>query len=73
MLAQKLFRRNEETYNEKIQRLGNAIEEADAVIIGAGAGLSTSAGFVYDGERFEKYFGDFKEKYGFRDMYSGGC
>ena len=72
MLAQKLFRRNEETYNEKIQRLGNAIEEADAVIIGAGAGLSTSAGFVYDGERFEKYFGDFKEKYGFRDMYSGG-
>ena len=72
MLAQKLFRRNEETYTEKIQRLGNAIEEADAVIIGAGAGLSTSAGFVYDGERFEKYFGDFKEKYGFRDMYSGG-
>ena len=72
MLAQKLFRRNEETYNEKIQSLGNAIEEADAVIIGAGAGLSTSAGFVYDGERFEKYFGDFKEKYGFRDMYSGG-
>mgnify|MGYP005774863097 FL=1 len=72
MLAQKLFRRNEETYNEKIQRLGNAIEEADAVIIGAGAGLSTSAGFVYDGERFERYFGDFKEKYGFRDMYSGG-
>ena len=72
MLAQKLFRRNEETYNEKIQRLGNAIAEADAVIIGAGAGLSTSAGFVYDGERFEKYFGDFKEKYGFRDMYSGG-
>ena len=72
MLAQKLFRKNEETYNEKIQRLGNALEEADAVIIGAGAGLSTSAGFVYDGERFEKYFGDFKEKYGFRDMYSGG-
>ena len=72
MLTQKLFRRNEETYNEKIQRLGNVLEEADAVIIGAGAGLSTSAGFVYDGERFEKYFGDFKEKYGFRDMYSGG-
>ena len=72
MLAQRLFRRNEETYNEKIQRLGNVLEEADVVIIGAGAGLSTSAGFVYDGERFQKYFGDFKEKYGFRDMYSGG-
>ena len=72
MSAHKLFRKNEETYNEKIQRLGKILEEADAVIIGAGAGLSTSAGFVYDGERFEKYFGDFKEKYGFRDMYSGG-
>ena len=72
MLAQRLFRRNEETYNEKIQRLGNVLEEADVVIIGAGAGLSTSAGFVYDGERFQKYFGDFKDKYGFRDMYSGG-
>lgn len=72
MLAQRLFRKNEETYNEKIQRLGNVLEEVDVVIIGAGAGLSTSAGFVYDGERFQKYFGDFKEKYGFRDMYSGG-
>ena len=61
-----------ETYNDKIARLKDALDEADAVIIGAGAGLSTSAGFVYDGERFEKYFRDFKEKYGFRDMYSGG-
>ena len=42
------------------------------MVIGAGAGLSTSAGFVYTGERFEKYFSDFAEKYGFRDMYSGG-
>lgn len=42
------------------------------MIIGAGAGLSTSAGFTYSGERFEKYFSDFAEKYGFRDMYSGG-
>ena len=41
-------------------------------MIGAGAGLSTSAGFVYSGERFEKYFADFGRKYGFRDMYSGG-
>ena len=48
------------------------IQEADAVIIGAGAGFSTSAGFVYSGERFEKYFSDFREKYGFTDMYSGG-
>ena len=48
------------------------MEEADAVIIGAGAGLSTSAGFVYTGERFEKHFHDFAEKYHFSDMYSGG-
>lgn len=54
----------------KIQQLKEAIEEADAVVIGAGAGLSTSAGFVYTGERFSKYFGDFTEKYGFEDMYS---
>ena len=53
----------------KIQQLKEAIEEADAVVIGAGAGLSTSAGFVYTGERFSKYFGDFAGKYGFEDMY----
>ena len=45
---------------------------AEAIVIGAGAGLSTSAGFTYAGERFEKYFSDFAKKYGFRDMYSGG-
>ena len=42
------------------------------MVIGAGAGLSTSAGFVYTGERFQKYFSDFEKKYGFQDMYSGG-
>ena len=72
MSVQRLFRRSGETYNEKIKRLGNVLAEADTIVIGAGAGLSTSAGFVYDGERFEKYFSDFKTKYGFRDMYSGG-
>ena len=59
-------------YSDKLQRLKKALEEADAVVIGAGAGLSTSAGFVYGGERFERYFADFGNKYGFRDMYSGG-
>lgn len=48
------------------------LEAAEAVVIGAGAGLSTAAGFTYSGERFEKYFSDFIEKYGFTDMYSGG-
>lgn len=53
-------------------RLGSLLTEADAVVIGAGAGLSASAGMIYTGERFEKYFADFRRKYGFRDMYSGG-
>jgi len=59
-------------YSDNIQRLKCAIDEADAVVIGAGAGLSTSAGFTYSGERFEKYFSEFREKYGFEDMYAGG-
>ena len=59
-------------YSDNIQRLKRAIDEADAVVIGAGAGLSTSAGFTYSGERFEKYFSEFREKYGFDDMYAGG-
>ena len=49
-----------------------ALDEADAVVIGAGAGLSTSAGLAYDGARFQKYFGDFSRAYGIQDMYSGG-
>ncbi len=62
----------EEAYPDSIRRLREALSRADAVVIGAGAGLSASAGFVYDGERFKKYFSDFEEKYGFHDMYSGG-
>jgi NAD-dependent SIR2 family protein deacetylase len=53
-------------------RLKEAIADAEKIVIGAGAGLSTSAGYVYNGERFQKYFGDFAAKYGYRDMYSGG-
>ena len=52
--------------------LKERIAQADAVMIGAGAGLSTAAGFVYSGERFNRYFSDFSQKYGFHDMYSGG-
>ena len=59
-------------YSAEIERLKNEIETADAIVIGAGAGLSTAAGFTYSGERLQIYFGDFVEKYGFRDMYSGG-
>lgn len=59
-------------YNEAIGKLRTAVDEADAVVVGAGAGLSTAAGFVYAGERFERLFGDFIAKYGLRDMYTAG-
>lgn len=59
-------------FSEQPERLKKKLAQADAVIIGAGAGLSTSAGFVYNGERFKQYFFDFEAKYGFHDMYSGG-
>ena len=55
-----------------LQKLREALQQADTVLIGAGAGLSASAGFVYTGERFERYFHDFAEKYRFQDMYAGG-
>lgn len=58
--------------SEAIGRLKEALEQAEAVVIGAGAGLSASAGFTYSGERFARYFRDFEEEYGFHDMYSGG-
>lgn len=58
--------------SDKTALIREKIQRADAVVIGAGAGLSTAAGFTYSGERFEKYFADFGEKYGFSDMYSGG-
>ena len=57
---------------EQTERLAQELETAEAIVIGAGAGMSTSAGLAYDGERFERYFSDFREKYGIRDMYSGG-
>ncbi len=61
-----------ENFSDSIKRLKEKIAAADAIVIGAGAGLSTAAGFDYGGERFQKYFFDFAEKYGIRDMYSGG-
>lgn len=59
-------------YSDKIKRLRELLNTSEAVVIGAGAGLSTSAGFTYSGERFNKYFSDYARKYGFSDMYSGG-
>ena len=58
--------------DERIARLREELEAADAVVVGAGAGLSTAAGLTYSGERFERYFADFAARFGIRDMYSGG-
>lgn len=59
-------------WDDRIERLARALEESDAVVIGAGAGLSTSAGLTYTGERSQRWFGDFIDRYGLTDMYSGG-
>ena len=55
-----------------IQKFFEAIRSARTILIGAGAGLSTAAGYSYSGARFQKYFSDFESEYGFQDMYSGG-
>ena len=60
------------TKEEQIAKLKRALTSAETIVIGAGAGLSTSAGFTYSGERFNKYFFDFAGEYGISDMYSGG-
>ena len=67
-----LFQKQKCSEETSIERLKRELKTADAVLIGAGAGLSASAGFVYTGERFSQNFSDFEMKYGFHDMYSGG-
>lgn len=57
---------------DKISQAAQILRDAKVILIGAGSGLSTAAGYTYSGERFQKYFADFAEKYGFQDMYSGG-
>lgn len=61
-----------QTCSDKINLLKEKIETADGILVGAGAGLSTAAGLTYSGARFDKFFSDFKEKYGITDMYAGG-
>ncbi|MBR4744585.1 MAG: hypothetical protein IK082_10425 [Oscillospiraceae bacterium] len=60
------------SFSENVNKLKQALYDADAVVIGAGAGLSASAGLTYSGERFEKYFFDFRARFGITDMYVGG-
>ena len=61
-----------ETTKNLINKAIKVIKSSKNILIGAGAGLSTAAGYTYSGERFDKYFSDFSAKYGFTDMYSGG-
>ncbi|MDD2957174.1 MAG: Sir2 silent information regulator family NAD-dependent deacetylase [Lachnospiraceae bacterium] len=72
MFSNRLITKFTGNCSDKVKRLREKINTADAVVIGAGAGLSTSAGFIYTGERFQENFHDFAEKYHFNDMYSGG-
>lgn len=58
--------------SDPIEQLKGALASADAVVVGAGAGLSASAGMTYSGERFRRYFSDFQSRYDIQDMYSGG-
>lgn len=56
----------------QIKQLAQRLNEAGAVLVGAGAGLSAAAGMTYEGARFQRYFSDFHRRYGITDMYSGG-
>ena len=64
--------KTERKAEQKVIEFQDVLDQTDTVLIGAGAGLSTAAGFAYGGEPFRRYFADFDEKYGFHDMYSGG-
>ena len=72
MYFSRLTRQSTRSFSAQIDRLRAALAEAEAIVVGAGAGLSTAAGYTYSGERFERLFGDFAARYGFLDMYAGG-
>ena len=72
MFSRKSINPSTPACSAQTDRLKQALHDADTVIIGAGAGLSTSAGFTYSGARFTQYFSDFAARYGFSDMYTGG-
>ena len=72
MFLSKLTSKSTESYSNKIKKLKKDIDSTDAILIGAGAGMSTSAGLTYSGERFYRFFSDFHKKYGINDIYSGG-
>ena len=72
MFFSRLTRQSTLNFSAQIDKLRAALATADAVVVGAGAGLSTAAGYTYSGPRFSRLFGDFAARYGFSDMYSGG-
>ena len=72
MFFSRLTRQSTQNFSTQINKLRAALATADAVVVGAGAGLSTAAGYTYSGPRFSRLFGDFAARYGFSDMYSGG-
>lgn len=72
MFFSRLTRQSTQNFSAQVDKLRDALAMADAVVVGAGAGLSTAAGYTYSGPRFSRLFGDFAARYGFSDMYSGG-
>lgn len=72
MFFSRLTRQSTQNFSTQVDKLRDALATADAVVVGAGAGLSTAAGYTYSGPRFSRLFGDFAARYGFSDMYSGG-
>lgn len=68
MFLRSLTNKSTETCSAKLNRLKAVLNDADAVIIGAGSGLSAAAGFTYSRERFQRYFHDFAEKYHIRGV-----
>lgn len=72
MFSKILTKNSITSFSDETARLREALSGADAVLIGAGSGLSSAAGFLYSGKRFEEHFSDFGKKYGIRDIYSGG-
>ena len=72
MFFSRLTRQSTQNFSTQVDKLRDALDMADAVVVGAGAGLSTAAGYTYSGPRFSCLFGDFAARYGFSDMYSGG-
>lgn len=72
MFFSRLTRQSTQNFSAQVDKLRAALAMADAVVVGAGAGLSTAAGYTYSGPRFSRLFGDFAARYGLSDMYSGG-